>query len=150
MIIRGFHDILALNFSCSSQGKIFCKSFIPRNKQNQIQFNMTVKWMLLKSASQLKEIVNVRPYYAKYWLLTDTKITHILNNTGAVLRIFWLNFLHVISWTWDGTSYVNSTCEFYPPHCSYTLSSLLPLGRYPAPASSQNLPSFPIIHQHYP
>ena len=41
MGIRQFHNNLAINFSYRSQETaIYCKDFISRNKQNQIQFNM--------------------------------------------------------------------------------------------------------------
>ena len=74
---------LALKFSYHSQWTaIYFKSFILCNKQDHLQFNMGFRWMLLKlfsqvlynikfnyiTASQPKEITNVRSYCAKYYL----------------------------------------------------------------------------------
>ena len=46
MGIEYFHNNLAMNFSYHSQGTaIYCKDFIPCNKQNQIQFSMSyIDW----------------------------------------------------------------------------------------------------------
>ena len=58
-----------------------------------------IKYNYIRTASQLKEIMNVRSYCAEYYLLWDTKITQYLKlhrstTQGILIDLRALKFLH--------------------------------------------------------
>ena len=72
-------------------------------------------WVWNLTASLLKEIVNISSYCAKYYLLSDTKITHYLKEHHYYLKVFWLIYMHLISCMWKPPS-VHITCMLVTLH----------------------------------